>query len=327
MKFKSKPAPHISYPQDTRSLMNNVILTLLVLYALSFFYYGLRALVLGAVGGLFGLLLDQLCRAMFRRHANLRDLSGLVTGLLIPLMMPASIPFYVPILAITFALLVAKHPFGGTGHNIFNPAAAGIAFAIIAFPQLMFQYPVPLSPLPIFPDETLVTVRSPLFTLGLRGLPDYDIVSMALGNAPGPMGATNSLVLLACLLFLLARRTLQWETPVFFLLTTMAFSFYFPSLGTTRMESMLYEMMNGLLLFGAVFLLGDPVTRPKRDWANILYAVITGIVVMVFRRIGRVEEEFVFALLLMNVMVWPIDMLVERLVKKRRRKHRETIRR
>lgn len=318
MKFKTQPAPHISFYETTRTLMVNVITTLLVLYGISFFYYGTRALVLGALGFTTGLLVDWFGSLLGRKKINARDLSGAVTGLLIPLMLPASIPFYVPVIAIVFALLIVKHPFGGTGNNIFNPAAAGVAFAIVAFPSMVFAYPIPRAPLPIFPGAELATVSSPLFTLGVGGVPSYDLISMALGNVPGPMGATNTLVLLACLFYLISRRTLEWEIPVFFLLTTALISFSFPVLEIGRVESMLYEMMNGLLLFGAVFLLGDPVTRPKRRWANIFYAILAGVVVMIFRRIGRIEEELVFAILLMNTLVWPIDLFVERRAKERR---------
>ncbi|MDQ9825845.1 RnfABCDGE type electron transport complex subunit D, partial [Acinetobacter sp. 163] len=64
------------------------------------------------------------------RRVNLRDLSAAVTGVIISMLMPPAIDLTVIVVASLFAILVCKAPFGGTGHNIFNPAAAGVAFAI-----------------------------------------------------------------------------------------------------------------------------------------------------------------------------------------------------
>ena len=44
-----------------------------------------------------------------------------------------------------FAIAIAKHPFGGLGNNLFNPAASGISFAAICWPRLVFIYPMPFS--------------------------------------------------------------------------------------------------------------------------------------------------------------------------------------
>ena len=166
--------------------------------------------------------------------------------------------------------------------------------------------------------------------LGIGGLPQYDLVEMALGNFPGPMGATNILVILACLLYLVFRNTVHWESPVFFFLSAGITAFvirWIASLGATTPTSfttlliyMLYELMSGIMLLGGVFLLGDPVTTPKRDWSKVAFAVVAGIVTMLFRRYGGFEEGFTFAVLLMNATVWGFDMLGERLASHVRRR-------
>jgi len=228
--------------------------------------------------------------------------------------MPASIPFYVPALAASFGIIVAKGAFGGTGHNVFNPAAAGFAFVSIAFSGQIFSYPIstPGSPLPMFPGADTVTALSPAFTLNVGGIPAFEIGDMLLGNYTGPMGATNILVILACLLFLIFRRTVRWETPVFFLLTASLLAFIFPRAPFTGADSVMYEMMSGMILFGGVFMLSDPVTSPLRDWSKIIYGMLAAVIVMLFRHIGRFEEGFIYALLIMNATVWGFDMTSER---------------
>jgi electron transport complex protein RnfD len=114
------------------------------------------------------------------------------------------------------------------------------------------------------------------------------------------MGCTNILVLLACLLFLSVRGTVRWQMPVSFLAAAGLFALLFPRSGMEGFQSVGYELMSGSLLFGAIFMLTEPVTAPKRIGAKILYSVLAGMVVMLFRRFGGMGQMFCFALLLLN---------------------------
>lgn len=326
MKIKSQDAPHIRHQERTISLMTDVIITLLLLYVMAFYYYGVRVILLGALSVATCLAADVLCLLMRRSRPRLRDLSAVVTGLLLPLLMPASVPYLVVATAALFGIVVAKHPFGGVGHNVFNPAAAGICFAVICFgADVFFAYPPTQEKLPAFGAIESTIVNSPAFTLQLGGVPQLDLSDMALGNFVGPMGATNILVILACLLFLVFRKTIRWEMPVAFFVTAALFAFLFPRADMPRTLSVCYELMSGMLFFGGVFLLGDPVTSPKRGWSKVAYGVVAGIVVMLFRRYGNLEEEFVFAILIMNATVWGFDMLGERLARLVRGKQFESV--
>lgn len=331
MNLSTAAAPHIRYNENTRVLMGDAILTMLIIYGMAVYYYGMRAVTLMSVSVLSALIADVLCVLAVGKRPNGRDLSAIVTGMILPLIMPATIDYWIVAIAAIFAITVAKHPFGGVGHNVFNPAAAGFAFVAISFPEKIFTYPVPLEHIAVFGELSYQTGISPAFTLELGGLPKYDLVSMALGAFPGPMGATNIVVILTCLLYLVSRNTVRWVTPLSFFAATAAFAFLFPRIGyfnsavNIRMQSVAYEMMSGMLLFGGVFLLGDPVTAPKRGWSKVAWAVTAGVAVMMFRRFGNFEEELPFAILLMNATVWFFDMAGERIASRIRRKNIEDI--
>lgn len=325
MRFDRFDAPHIRHHESALRVTLHVIVTLSFLYGLALFYYGPRALLLGCCSVLTAVAADILCTKIARRKLNPRDLSAVITGMLLPLMMPASIDYSIVVIAALFAIMVTKHPFGGTGYNVFNPAAAGFSFAAICFSDKMFLYPKPMNWLPLGSAADAVTVNSPAFTLSLGGLPQYDLLDMMLGNFPGPMGATNILVIAACLLYLILRNVVRWETPVFFLATAGLFSMLFcrggAELGlgfTMRLQLTLFELMSGFILFGCVFLLGDPVTTPTRSRVRMVFATVCGVVVMLFRWFGGFDEPFTFALLLMNTAVFAFDILGERAVHKRR---------
>ena len=320
MKLSPSPAPHIRHSQTTRGVMGDAITALFFLYGIAFYLHGPRALTLGAASVLVCLACDILCNLIYNKRHNLRDNSSIVTGMILPLMMPVSISYSIVIIAGVFAIFVAKHPFGGTGHNVFNPAAAGFSFVAISFGRVLFTYPLHGSNLPMFGEFEFTAAASPAFTLGIGGIPPYNTMELLLGNYPGPMGATNILVLTACLLYLVFRGTVRWSAPVAFISTVALLALAFPRSPATGFASVAYELSAGLLLFGGIFLLGDPVTTPKREMAKVSFCITAGIVVMLFRHFGRKEEGITFSLLLMNAAVWGFDMVGERVASKIRRR-------
>lgn len=350
--LKQYDAPHIRHNENTRALMIDALLAMLFLYGMAYFYYGPRVLMLGIASVVAAVVCDIIGLLLARHRVNPRDLSAVVTGMLIPLFLPAAIDYHIVIAAAAFGILVAKHPFGGVGHNVFNPAAAGFSFAAICFPDKVFAFTSPSVYLPVSGPIETPFLSSPAFTLSLGGVPNHELVDMLLGSFPGPMGATNILVLIACLLYLLFRGTVRWQTPVFFFIAVALFAFAFPRGGeeltadfltraeisahefifqgeqialdfTARATMTAYELMSGCLLLGGIFLLGDPVTTPKRDWSKMAFGLVAGIVAMLFRRYGGFEEALPFAILLMNASVWGFDMLGEYLAHLLRTRHRE----
>ncbi|MCU0933437.1 MAG: RnfABCDGE type electron transport complex subunit D, partial [Thiobacillaceae bacterium] len=74
----------------------------------------------------------------------LSDGSVLVTALLVALALPTLAPWWLYLLAMLFAVMVAKHLYGGLGQNLFNPAMVGYAAMIIGFPVYMTQWAAPI---------------------------------------------------------------------------------------------------------------------------------------------------------------------------------------
>jgi len=305
--------------------MWDAIIALSFLYVISFYYYGPRALALGIFSVLACTVLDGATTLITGRRPNFRDFSAVVTGLILPMMMPASIPYYIVAIAGAFAILVAKAPFGGVGQNVFNPAAAGFSFVVFTFGGMLFVYPPIDLTLPVWGAVPEFTAPiSPAFVMMVGGTPGHDVFDMILGRFPGPMGATNILVLIACLLYLVFRGTVRWPAPLSFFATVALLALLFPRGPATGLASVGFELATGLLLFGGIFLMGDPVTTPKRESAKIAFGVCLGVVVMLFRHFGHMEEQITYALLLLNAAVWGFDMAGEKLASKIRRKRLAT---
>lgn len=304
-------APHVRQTATVGSIMLDVILALMPIYLVCVFYYGIRAFVLGAVGVLSCCAFSAIGAFASRREPDFSDFTPIITGMMIPLLMPADIDYYVVVAASAVAILVVKFPFGGTANNMFNPAAVGFASVALCWPQKIFTYPSLSESLEVFGENTAKSAQSAAYSLSIGAAPDDGILNLVIGYTPGPMGAVNIAVIVACGLFLIIRRAANWRTPAFFLATYSLLSLIFVRVSLGRVEAMLYEVFSGMAVFGAFFMLTEPVTSPKGDFSKIVAAIVSGTVAFLFRRFGGFEDGFVFALILMNVFSPFVDDISE----------------
>ena len=300
MRARFTSAPFVRGKNSVPWMMTSLLIALVPLVMMAVYYYGLRALMVTVISGASCYLLDMLCMLLVNRRIEPLDLSGLVTGVTMAMLMPASIPYYIPVIGAFVAIVVAKWPFGGFGKNPFNPAAVGIAFLSIAYSKLMVYYRIPFTRLGLESDLSTPLVQSTAAVLKLEGIPNFGKMEMILGKFPGPMGATNILVVATCLLLLLALGSVSWHIPVTMLVTMGAYAYLFPRVMSSRIGSAFYELVSGGIVFVAVFIAGDCATAPKLKPAKILYAVLAGLVTMWFSRYGAFEAGACFAVIILN---------------------------
>lgn len=306
-------APHIRTEAHSRSMLNDVLLAALVLCVFSVVNYGFRPAILLVLTVVSAIFTEWICLLFQRKSAKAAlDGSAAVTGAIVALVMPPSVSYWVPMLGACFAILVAKAPFGGYGRNVFNPAAAGIAVLSYCFPKRVFAYSalsaadkLPLS-WEIAPAQ-LVTETSLAAQLRSGATPTVTRMQLLLGDFAGPIGATATLILLACAAYLLCRRSASAYLMIPYLITCCVLAWLFPYTGTGRVYGAMVQMCSGYVLFTGVFLLNDPVTTPRFRLGRIFYGVFTGMLVMLLQHIGRVEAGSCFAILIMNVLAPMID--------------------
>ena len=111
--------------KSEQTVLTEVIMILSVLVFMSYFYYGLRVIIVVFISISSCYLTDIICCKLNKKHYKLNDLSAISTGLILALMMPASIPYEIMIFASCFAIVIGKQVFGGKGKNVFVPAAVG----------------------------------------------------------------------------------------------------------------------------------------------------------------------------------------------------------
>lgn len=316
-------APHLRDVRRPFYHTGGVLLCMIPLTVFSCLYYGVRPLLLVVAGMAAAMLTELLCCMVAHRRPTLSDGTAAVTGALIGAMMSPLSPFWVPMMGAAFAIGVAKMPFGGTGRNIFNPAAAGMAFCAICFPTRLFVYPDPAqsAALPLFDTSSVITAVSPTEQLSSGGSTSVGWLALLSGDFPGPVGSAGVLILVAAALYLFSCRSASPFILLPYLISCAVGAALFPRAAVGAGVSVQLELCTGLLLFAGVFMLSDPVTAPRFWLARIVYGVVAGILVIVLRWYGRFECCEFFAVLLVNSFSPLLDRTCWSLV--RRCKHRK----
>ena len=320
MSENTRFAPHWRRIEHSSFLCWDALVLLVPLTVYSCVYYGFRPLYVMLVGVISAMAFEVLGYALRMQRAPLYDGTAAVTGGVIALVMSPIAPYWAVMAATAFAILFVKLPFGGRGHNLFNPAAGGLAFATVCFPAAVFTYPDPL--LPISGVETIITKTSPAAVLQAGGTPAYSGMDIVLSNIPGPIGSVP-IILAACILYLFVRRASSPWVVLPFLGTCAAIAALFPRADGGALQSIVLELFSGYLMLAATFLIADPVTAPRHWLARICYGVLGGVLLMLLRHIGRYEEGACFAVLLANLFAGAFDRWCWRLCYTLRRRAQE----
>lgn len=284
------------------------------LLLMSVYLYGPRPLVLCAIAVVTAVLCDLLACALRGRSWQPKDLSSLLFALLLTLLVPASLPYYILAVAVAIGILVGKHLFGGFGSYPFHPTALGYVIAAVSWPAQMLSFPAPAATpagwLPLW--GPVAAVEAPAATLKLGGLPTTSDVNLLLGNFAGPLGATTALLALACGLMMLAVGRFDVAAPLSFAATCVWVVRRYPRVLGVEFSDLLWaELLTTGLAFGAVFLLQDEVTLPRRVLARVLYGILVGLLTMGYQYYGSCPIGICFGILWGNALSDFLERLAE----------------
>ena len=70
---------------------------------------------------------------------------------------------------------------------------------------------------------------------------------------------------------------------------------------------MLYSLLSGGVMLGAIFMATDYATSPATAGGQIIYGIGCGVLTVLFRYYGLFPEGVTYAILIMNLCVWVID--------------------
>jgi electron transport complex protein RnfD len=186
----------------------------------------------------------------------------------------------------------------------------GRAFLQAAFPTTLTTWTAPGT---AFLDVQASTVAVPLgraaadattaaTPLGLAKFQGEitDLIPLLVGNIGGCLGETASAALILCGLWMGFRKLFDWRLPVATLLTVAAGSGVLHLIDPGAYPGPLFMLFSGGLMFGAVFMVTDPVTTPITARGAWIFGLGVGLLVVLIRLWGGLPEGVMYAILLMN---------------------------
>ena len=332
MQFPISTAPHISSSNNVARVMRLVLCALLPAAAVHTWFFGWGLPIHFVIAVATGLLAEAL--ALRIRSQPLRpyltDGSVLVTAALLVFPLPPLTPWWLVVLGMAFAVLIAKHAYGGLGFNLFNPAMAGYALLLLCFPVDMTHWPAVAGTV----ASGSLNLAQSIATIMTGALPDrlqWDAITMATpfdalrsglqsgrtieevtaGPAFGSFGGRGwewvSIVTLGGGVWLMALGVIRWHIPAMMLLsiTVLATSLYASNPGANG--GILFHLFNGGTMLGAFFIATDPVTAATSNRGRLVYGGGVGVLTFIIRNWGGYPDGVAFAVLLMNLCAPLID--------------------
>ncbi len=325
-------SPHTLFTNNVTRIMLLVVAALIPGIAAHIYFFGIGIVI----NSIICIVTALLCEAGMLKLRDrplwpfLTDGSAIVTALLIAIGLPSLFPMWLAIIATAFAIIIAKHLYGGLGNNPFNPAMVGYVLLLIAFPKDMTLWLAPhaagpavdfvstlqfniLGQLPVIAHFDAITMATPLDTVKTElgtGLTVSQIVTNHPHLADAMFGKGWDIINLLFLLGgigLLYKRVITWRIPVSMLITIAIFASIAYASNNTLHASPLFHLLGGATMLGAFFIATDPVTASTTPRGQLIYGCGIGIFTYLIRNYGSYPDGVAFAVLLMNLAAPTID--------------------
>lgn len=103
--------------------------------------------------------------------------------------------------------------------------------------------------------------------------------------------------------YLLAKKIISWQLPVYTLIGFVLVSLLHYLVTGAVVANPLYSLVMGSIIFGAFFIVTDPVSCPQYGWAKIVYPVAIGALAYIIRAFTNYNDGVAFAVIFMNMLV------------------------
>jgi electron transport complex protein RnfD len=259
----------------------------------------------------------------------LSDGSAIVTAWLVALSFPPLGPWWLVVVGCLFAIVVAKHLYGGLGQNPFNPAMIAFAVCIVSFPALMSQWP-PVDLNAGFADQLAIILGQQQLLDAMSGATPLDALKTALKLGEGKVAVAAVLadahtfgriagkgwewVSLAYLLgglWLWQRKIISWQLPGSFIAGIVLVSGGLWLWNPGEFANPLFHLFSGASMLGAFFIVTDPVSGCTTPRGKLIFGLAAGVLAYVIRVFGGYPDGVAFAVLLLNICVPLIDLYTQ----------------
>lgn len=293
-----RPAPFVKSKNSATRLMEHKILMLTVLVVVGVIFTGYKSAIILAVSLLSAIIFELLYNFLVYEKKGLDDFSCVVTALTFTCLAGSNTPWCVPIIAMFFAVVVVKMVFGGFANNMFNPAGAAMVLVVVAFSKFL-TFATPLG---------IGFARSPIENLANGIVEGFNVVDFLVGDVSAGIGSVCAIAVLACALYLLIFRVIDYKMPLIALASYLVLAL---ALNGFDFNFVLPYLFSGSILFVSFFMLTDYTTSPNTTLGQIIYAIIFGVLSAIFIKINLCGEMgVVVALIIANCFTPLFDRII-----------------
>ncbi len=325
------PAPYLLKDVSVSQVMIQVCIALIPGIAAYAWLIGPAILVQLVIASLSALIAESLMLKIRGKPQALflSDGSAIVTAWLIALTFPPLAPWWLVALGTAFAIVVAKHLYGGLGQNPFNPAMIAFAVCIVAFPALMSQWPSVGLQMSLVEQMNIILGLAPRVD-ALSGATPLDALKTALklsdsnvdiaqllasqdifGNFAGRGWEWVAAGYLLGGLWMWQRKLITWHVPVAFIGALVAISGALWLYQPAQFANPLFHLFSGGAMLGAFFIATDPVSGCTTPRGKLIFGAGAGLLAYIIRVFGGYPDGVAFAVLLMNLCAPLIDLLTQ----------------
>lgn len=336
MLFKISTSPFIDTDNTVQRMMIKVLIAMVPGTAAAIFFFGWGVLFNLIISIVVCLASEALVLKLRSRPVlpALSDGSALVTACLLAVALPPLAPWWLTVVAAGFAIIIAKHLYGGLGFNPFNPAMVGYIVVLISFPREMTLWTPPLGVTDNWPDiidttrlifgsglaptgEALdsITMATPIDTLkaqlgqenGIEATRHHPIYGSLFGAISGVGWEWINMLFLAGGLWLVKQKVADWRIPTAMLLSLLIISNAMTVYDYDSFSSPLFHLFSGGTMLCAFFIATDPVTASTTPRGRWIYGACIGALIYIIRTWGGYPDGIAFAVVLMNIAAPLID--------------------
>jgi len=327
MRFNKTTSPYLHNENNVSAVMKRVLLALIPGTLVYCYFFGWFILVNITIACITAVASEALMLALRKRPIKpyLSDYSAVLTACLLALALPTLAPWWLIVIATLFAIIIAKHLYGGLGYNPFNPAMVGYVVVMISFPQHMTQWLTAQHGLDLWQTLQLqlfgitpasvqldaITSATPIDSLK-TGLSLQKPISEYIQSPLFSFSQGTGWEWIACGftlggLWLLYKRVISWQIPAGMLLSISAMAIIFSLINPDQYAGPIFQLFNGGTLLAAFFIATDPVSASTTPKGRFIYAIGIGVLTYIIRTWGGYPDGIAFAVLLMNMAVPTID--------------------
>ena len=143
---------------------------------------------------------------------------------------------------------------------------------------------------------------------------------LVFGQTSGSLGETSAILILIGGLFIIYKKAASWRLALSCLLGGLISTLVFRAAGLEQIPTLLSTLAAGSFLFGAFFVVTEPVSGAKTKLGQCIYGSMIGILIVVLRGFSNFSEGVMFSILIMNAFAPLLDQTIRQIQGKKKAK-------